>query len=170
VKLYVMRHGVAEADAASGRDFDRALTAVGRDRVRATAKVLLDDGEAPHAVITSPLVRAVQTAEIVAIATKLSDRGGTVETSRELAPGGAQTRLVAELVKSGRKRVMIVGHEPDLSTLVGEVLRHPMPVPMDKGMVVGLQVEDGSAAKLRFILNPKTLAWLFDGRKSAKST
>ena len=88
MKLYVMRHGPAEDQAASGIDEDRALSTPGRERVRAVAKILTAEGEEPAQVVTSPLVRAVQTAEIVAIATKLSDRGGTVTVLRDLAPGG----------------------------------------------------------------------------------
>jgi len=93
VKLYVLRHGPAEEQAASGFDGDRALSAPGRERVRAVAKVLTEEGEEPAEVVTSPLVRAVQTAEIVAVVTKLSDRGGTVTVMRDLAPGGDAVAL-----------------------------------------------------------------------------
>jgi phosphohistidine phosphatase len=78
MKLYVMRHGPAEDHADSGMDGDRALTANGRDRVRAVAALLVDLNEEPLSIITSPLVRAVQTAEVVASVTVLGDRGGTV--------------------------------------------------------------------------------------------
>jgi phosphohistidine phosphatase SixA len=62
---------------------------------------------------------------------------------------------------------MVVGHEPDLSHLVSELLGRRMPVPMEKSMVVGLHLADMPAlgrARLRFILDPKELAWLHDGR------
>ncbi len=181
MKLYVMRHGPAEDYAESGQDFDRALSASGRERVRSVAKELVEEDEAPLLIVTSPLVRAVQTAEIVAVATKLGDRGGTVETSRELAPGGDCRALVEALItrsapfaahEKAHKRVMVVGHEPDLSALVGFVLQEPMPVPMDKAMVVGLRLASSASAasaaephKLRFILEPKKLTWEFDARE-----
>jgi phosphohistidine phosphatase len=158
VKLYVMRHGPAEDHADSGIDADRALTAAGRDRVRAVAKGLADGDEAPVTILTSPLVRCVQTAEIVAIATKLGERGGNVTTRRELAPGADTAKLVAELRASPRPRVMLCGHEPDCSQLYAFLLGARMPSPMQKGMVVGFSVRDGDV-KLRFVLDPKTLAW-----------
>src|SRR6516164_7855601 len=117
-----MRHGPAEEAAPSGVDADRALTPVGRDRVRSVAKELAAAGEEPLQIVTSPLVRAVQTAEIVAITTKLSDRGGSVEVRREVAPGGDSVKLAYRLAVEGAKRVMLVGHEPDLSSMVARML------------------------------------------------
>ena len=152
-----MRHGPAEEAAPSGVDADRALTPVGRDRVRSVAKELAAAGEEPLQIVTSPLVRAVQTAEIVAITTKLSDRGGSVEVRREVAPGGDSVKLVYRLAVEGAKRVMLVGHEPDLSgllaTLLGDFSR-----PMEKAMVVAVHpVAAGVRPKLRFVLDPKLL-------------
>jgi phosphohistidine phosphatase len=157
MRLYVMRHGPAEDAAPSGVDADRALTPVGRDRVRSVAKELAAAGEEPLHIVTSPLVRAVQTAEIVAITTKLSDRGGNVEVHREVAPGGDSVKLAYRLAVEGAKRVMLVGHEPDLSallaTLLGDFSR-----PMEKAMVVAIQpVAAGVRPKLRFVLDPKLL-------------
>jgi phosphohistidine phosphatase len=168
VKLYIMRHGTAEDTAASGRDFDRALTPPGRERVRDVARMLTDEDEAPLTIVSSPLVRALQTAEIVAAVTKLSDRGGSVETRRELAPGGAEHELVKELVSQKRKRVMLVGHEPDLSTLVAHLCGHVLGLGVQKAMVVGLATKDDAASsmRLRFILDPKSLSLSSDHRGS----
>jgi phosphohistidine phosphatase len=151
MKLYVMRHGPAEESAESGRDFDRALTASGRERVRGVAKALVDEGEAPLAIVTSPLVRSVQTAEIVAVVTKLE---GDVETHHALAPGGEGAALARSLAAQQRKRVMFVGHEPDVSELVASLLGEAMRRPFEKAMVVGLAINDDKV-KLRFVLEPK---------------
>jgi phosphohistidine phosphatase len=157
VKLYVMRHGPAEDTAPSGVDGDRALTPSGRERVRSVAKALGAAGEEPLRIVSSPLVRAVQTAEIVAIVTKIGDRGGSVEVRRELSPGGDATRLVYRLAGEGAKRLMVVGHEPDLSALVGNLLGE-FSLPFEKAMVIALQpVAEGASAKLRFVLDPKSL-------------
>jgi phosphohistidine phosphatase len=164
LKLYVMRHGPAEDHAESGLDADRPLSAPGRDRVRTVARALHDGGEEPWAIVTSPLVRAVQTAEIVALTTQLGDRNGTVEVRRGIAPGGDAVRLVHQLVAEGRKRVMVVGHEPDLSGLVSSMLGG-FGRGFDKAMVVGLHVpSEGGHPKLRFVLEPKTLRWDPDPR------
>jgi phosphohistidine phosphatase len=158
VKLYVMRHGAAEEQADSGVDGDRALTQAGRERVSDVGKALLDGGEGPLEVISSPLVRAVQTAEIVAIVTKLGERGGTVHVRREVAPGGAAPQLARQLASGGHRRVMLVGHEPDLSELVTTLLGNPLGRPFDKAMVLGVHIAVGSArARLRFLLEPNGL-------------
>ena len=157
MKLYVMRHGPAEEHSESGADGDRALTASGRDRVRAVAKALYDQGEAPAHIVTSPLVRAVQTAEIVALGTKLFDRDGTVEVRRAVAPGGDAARLALGFAQESRRRVMFVGHEPDLSALVSRLVG-AFGRGFEKGMVVGVHVpDDGSPPHLRFVLDPKGL-------------
>jgi phosphohistidine phosphatase len=181
MKLYVMRHGPAQDDSPSGRDADRALTPSGRERVAAVAKALLDEGEAPFAILSSPLVRAVETAEIVAEVTHISRRaredkkaqraGATaeIEIRRELGMGTEKLGLLAELVRARRKRVMIVGHEPDLSMLVMSLVgqpRHSLESGMGKAMVVGVKLTpDPQVAglefrsTLRFVLEPKTLSW-----------
>jgi phosphohistidine phosphatase len=167
MKLYVMRHGPAEESAASGHDGDRALTASGRERVRSVAKRLVDEEEAPLLIVSSPLVRSVQTAEIVAAATKLTERGGVVETRRELSPGGDATELVKSLFAQKKKRVMVVGHEPDLSALITRLVGEPVPVPMDKAMVVGLQMRTPDDVGLRFVLEPKALTFPIDARRAS---
>lgn len=179
MKLFVMRHGPAEDHSLTGRDGDRALTPSGRDRVRSVAKALVEHDEAPFNVVSSPLVRALQTAEIVAAVTKLEERvrsepkarasgaTGTVEIRRELAPGGDAHELVAQLLREGRKRVMVVGHEPDLSALVARLVGVVPPEGMLKAMVVGVQLEPtaagiaghGFTSRSRFVLDPKTLSW-----------
>jgi phosphohistidine phosphatase len=155
MKLYVMRHGPADDGAESGLDRDRALTATGRQRVQEVAKALLDANEEPLNVFTSPLVRAVQTAEIVAIATNLSDRRGTLVVLRDLEPGGVEPQLARRLVSEGRRRAMLVGHEPDLSSLVSLLLGASFGRPFEKAMVVGLHLSsDRSHGRLRFVLEP----------------
>jgi phosphohistidine phosphatase len=132
--------------------------------VRSVAKALLEYDEEPLAIITSQLVRAVQTAEIVAVAAKLAERGGVVEIHREMAPGGEAFDLARSLARDGRKRVMLVGHEPDLTALVSALLGD-FGRPFEKAMVVGIQLTPGGAARLRFILNPKTLHLEPDARE-----
>jgi phosphohistidine phosphatase len=125
------------------------------------ARLLVDLNEGPLSVVTSLLVRAVQTAEIVASVTSLGDRSATVETRREMSPSGEAAALVRWLAAEGRKRVMVVGHEPDLSELVGALLVDgSFRRSFDKAMVVGLHVPgsaNDSRSRLRFVLDPKAL-------------
>jgi phosphohistidine phosphatase len=164
MRLYVMRHGAAEDQSPSGQDSDRALSGSGRERVRSVAKALLDAEEAPLVIVTSHLVRAVQTAEIVAVVTRLTERGGSVEVRRELAPSGDAVALARELTRDGRKRAMLVGHEPDLSGLVAALVGR-FDRPFDKAMVVGLQVGAAGGTRLRFVLDPKSLRFDPDARE-----
>lgn len=149
-----MRHGPAEDVAPSGRDFDRALTSSGRARVRMVADELVKRGEAPKLILSSPLVRALQTAEIVAAACEVDE---PVVVRREIAPGGDMGSLLREHLLGGSRRVMLVGHEPDMSGLVGELVAFRGG--MEKAMVVGVRLSDGSAATMRFVYDPKTLVW-----------
>jgi phosphohistidine phosphatase len=159
VKLYVLRHGPAEDAAPTGLDGDRALTESGRKRVDGVARALAALEETPALVVTSPLVRAVQTAEIIALVALLEGHPCNVEVRRELAPGGDAAGMVHTFAAESRRRVMIVGHEPDLSGLVARLLGS-FDRPLDKAMVVGLHLRSGEGAdargRLRFILDPKT--------------
>jgi phosphohistidine phosphatase len=179
MKLYIMRHGPAEDEAATGRDADRALTSAGRERTRAVGQALEEASEAPYVILSSPLVRAVETAEVVAEATHLARRTredgkaqlggaiGDIEIRRELGLGSEKLPMLAELVRAGRKRVMIVGHEPDLSMLVMSLVGPALPPSgMGKAMVVGVKLTPDPRvaglefrSTLRFVLEPKTLAW-----------
>lgn len=178
MKLFVMRHGPAEDDAPTGRDADRVLSAAGRERVRLVAQALEDAGEFPFAILSSPLARALETAEIVAEVTHVARRSreneraqlagatGGVEIRRELGMGTDKLALLAELVRAGRKRVMVIGHEPDLSMLVTSLTGQVLQGGMQKAMVVGVKlVADPRVvglefrSKRRFTLDPKTLAW-----------
>jgi phosphohistidine phosphatase len=161
MKLYVMRHGPAEDHSPTGRDEDRALTASGRDRVRTVTQRLTHEKELPSRILSSGLVRAEETADIVAAAAGLK-----VETRVELAPNGHNLDLVAQLVSDGKDGPVLVGHEPDLSSLIEQLLRTPMPVPMDKAMVVALDVTPGPIATLRFILDPWPTEIVHDHRFS----
>ncbi len=149
-----MRHGPAEDEAPSGRDFDRSLTPKGRERVRDVARVLLAEDEAPLLVVSSPYVRARETAEIVLATTQAPERGATMVIRDELGCGLDPSKLPREFLAAKAKRVMLVGHEPDLSTLVVKMLGGPPVFAMQKAMVVGVRLPDEGAPALRFVLHP----------------
>ena len=152
MKLYVMRHGPAEDSAPSGRDDDRALTLSGRERVRQVARALAAEGEVPRVILTSPLVRAVQTAEIVHAECQIA---APIETRRELSMGARVLELVRELSAARRKRVMLVGHQPDLSGLIAELVGLQLNV--EKAMVISLRIKSDVSPEIRFVLDPKAL-------------
>ena len=158
--VYLMRHGPADDDSASGQDWDRALSGPGRKRVREVAAHLATMLEAPVRIIASPRVRALQTAEILAAALAPKGYDIAVEISRALAGEGSLKRAVIGTVATGGSASFWIGHEPDLSGLIFELCREP--VRMKKAMVAALQF-DSLSATLDWVLEPKTLALIEQG-------
>jgi len=121
MNLFFLRHGIA-GDRADwkGDDSLRPLTSKGRSQLVLTAKVMASLGIEFDAVLTSPLVRARETAEIVAA------RLGATHRLREeprLEPGFDVTRLSDVLAGRGRDRtLLLVGHEPDFSHTISALV------------------------------------------------
>jgi phosphohistidine phosphatase len=118
--VVLVRHGTAEA--AARRDRERALTLEGRRESRELGERLSREGFTPELVIASPFVRAVQTAELLAAAL---GSVGAVRVSRALRPdcdAGGLVELLAAL--DGIERVMLVAHEPILSSTCAALTGH----------------------------------------------
>lgn len=150
--LYFMRHGEAE-DAGSGGDAARALTERGVQRTTEAAAALGRLDLALGLVLTSPLRRAVQTAELVAGALKVPVR-------QEKALGGNfSLDALARLAQAHDlpASVMLVGHEPDFSWVVGELIGGAR-LEMKKGAVACLEVRG-------FARGSGYLRWLLTGRQ-----
>ena len=153
LELYLIRHGVAaERGEEYPDDSKRPLTSEGIARLRKEAKALEGLGVGFDQILSSPLVHALQTSEVIAAELGIVQ----VETTRDLAPGGDAVALLRSLIAQKRKRAMVVGHQPDLTILVESVTGDRFPYDMTKSMVVGLRADEG-ATKLRFVLDPKTL-------------
>jgi|SRR5271166_327877 len=118
--LYILRHGIAE-DRVKGRsDAERALTDEGRARTLGVAKGLRKLGIRYEALLTSPLVRAVETAAIVS---EIFEDRPALEKLDELAAGVATATSVAALKPFARmNEVIIVGHEPGLGQIAAALL------------------------------------------------
>jgi len=120
MQLLIVRHGIAaeQEDWAPRPDEERPLTERGELRMQEGARGLRQLVPEVRAVLTSPLKRAVQTADIVAAAYDLSPR-----VVPELAAGRDPHDILSVLESmAGPDTVALVGHEPDLSTLVGLLL------------------------------------------------
>lgn len=119
--VMIMRHGHAVDEAPHLGDHGRWLTAKGRERTKVVAQQLAERKERPTHIWTSPLVRAVQTADIVA-----SVLGFTAEIPAlaELTVDG-RPRAVAQMLQQHNEPadvILIVGHEPSLSVLANTLL------------------------------------------------
>ena len=122
MELYLMRHGAAVNVGEQGArtDAERMLSAEGVEKTTAVARGLKAAGLVDlERVIASPLVRARQTAEIVArvLAPRIE-----VELADELAPGADPPDVVRWLRSQREARILLVGHMPDLSVLASYLI------------------------------------------------
>lgn len=116
MRLYLLRHGPAEDAAdASSESPPRQLTQEGAEQVRRFAGRLAHTGLTVEAVLSSPLTRAAQTAEIVVQALRPPE---PLQLDQRLAPGFAIERLEELLAEHDGDDLLLVGHEPDFSDLV----------------------------------------------------
>jgi phosphohistidine phosphatase len=162
MKLSLLRHGIATERGSPGHEDDsqRPLTAKGQRRMWRAAEGMLALGLTYDLLLSSPYLRARQTAEIVAQVLKIAD--GT-HLSATLAPDGNPKQLIEELHTDGRAQdIMLVGHEPYLSRLISMLLTgNPnLTVVMKKGGLCTLDLETlrfGRCARLTWLLTPRQL-------------
>ena len=141
MKVLLIRHAQAIdlEDHDDLTDDARWLTAKGRAVARQVGERLREDEIAPAVIVSSPLVRAVQTAELVARGLKFQ---GVVEVVPALAPDGSVRRAAAEIEERGAL-VAAVGHEPAISALAAYLVgrgvaafRKGQAIVIDDGRVV----------------------------------
>lgn len=118
MRLFIMRHGPSEEQGPSGRDFDRRLSNAGRAKTTAVARQLRLRGETLQRIYTSPLIRARETAELVA--TEFD--GAVIDVSEALAPSEDAYDLVLGLLSGSDESVLLVSHSPDVSLLAERLL------------------------------------------------
>jgi phosphohistidine phosphatase len=157
VKLILVRHAAAIDRGIGLPDERRYLTPEGRGYFRKTARTMRKQGVAPDLILTSPLLRAVQTADILAERLKYA---GELMATDELKPGfnlAGLERLLAKVEDAGE--VCFVGHEPDLSLLVVTLLGFPQGFRFRKGNALRLDADPG---KLR---GTAAFKWLAAGKE-----
>ena len=163
MELYLLRHGIAVEPGTRGfeDDFARPLTPKGRRQLRKSATAIKDLASKFDLILSSPLVRAKQTAEIVA---KELNARKCLRFTSALAPGGSAVNLVRQLEreKPAPDTVLLVGHEPDMSRLVSLFATGGLQLQMDfkKGGLCKLEIEKlsaGKCAKLIWLLTPKQM-------------
>lgn len=157
----LLRHAIAEDRSDSGRDRDRRLTGEGKRKLRDVVAGMRALDLPVERVVSSPLERARETAEIVAEGYGLDDG---VDVSPALAPGAGPDAVLAALAEVGRPSgVVLVGHEPDLAALASTLLTgSPGLVGMGfrKAGLAGIVVATlppRSAGALEFFLTPGQL-------------
>jgi phosphohistidine phosphatase len=155
---YFLRHGPAE-DAQTwegGTDFERPLTRAGKKRIAREAKSMAQLQLSIDLVVTSPLIRARQTAEIVV--KELDLRNALVEDER-IGLGFSPERL-ARVLEDHRNvdGIMLVGHEPSMSHTIGTLIGGAE-IDFKKGALACVEIGEGLPLRgtLTFLATPKLL-------------
>jgi phosphohistidine phosphatase len=163
MNLFILRHGIAVEPGSPGyaKDADRPLTAEGERKTRriAEATEVMDLGF--DLILSSPYLRARQTAEIVAEVRKARKQ---LEYTEELTPGGSPRKLIEQLARldPAPENILLVGHEPYLSGLVSLLVagNEGFTVQLKKGGLCKLSTDSlihGRCAMLEWLLTPKQM-------------
>lgn len=159
IELYLIRHGLA---AAAGDEYPddgkRPLTPQGVSRLRREARGLKALGVTFDQILTSPLVRARQTAEVLAQA---QDGKPPVAQVDALAVDGTPAQAVHALAEYGRRKaIALVGHEPNMGELAAKLLGTRTPVSFKKGAVCCIEFDalpPSRPGRLAWFATPKML-------------
>jgi phosphohistidine phosphatase len=164
MNIYILRHGVAVEPGSPGyaKDSDRPLIPEGERKLVQIAKAMKALGLSFDLILSSPYLRAHQTAKIVAKALKMRKN---LEMSDTLTPGGSFKKLVGLLnrLDPAPDSVLLVGHEPYLSELISLLVFGDVGsrVVMKKGGLCKLTTDSltpGRCAALEWLLTPKQMA------------
>jgi len=161
-ELYLIRHGVAEdRGEAWPDDAKRPLTAKGKARLTKAMRGLAAAGVQLDLVLTSPLVRARQTADVIA---GVFEPHPHIVAIDSLAPGGSYQAVLADLERHSRKsKIALVGHEPDLGELAARLAGSRRRWEFKKGGMCRIDVQSlplGGPGSLRWFLTPRLMRGL----------
>jgi len=149
MELYFLRHGEADWPNCNKSDDERPLTKRGKKEMREVAKFLDRLKARPDLIVTSPLPRAAQTAEIAADYLKAKLRRDEL-----LAPGFGMTNLRTVLKRHRAKVLMLVGHEPDFTNIISGLTCASLK--LSKAGVALLDIDpEAEKGKLLWLFPPK---------------
>ncbi|MEW6208490.1 MAG: phosphohistidine phosphatase SixA [Acidobacteriota bacterium] len=161
MELYLIRHAAAEpvGEANEFLDERRRLTLEGRERMQQAARGLRALGVRFDLILTSPLFRAIETAEIIADALGI-DRSRISQTPA-LLPGATAASLTNEIRKQSVESIALVGHQPDLGQTISRIVcGYPdAAIQLRKGSVCAITVTE-TAPAIR-----GTLSWLLTSKQ-----
>ncbi|GIU80724.1 MAG: phosphohistidine phosphatase SixA [Bryobacteraceae bacterium] len=157
MEILLLRHGIA-ADARPGQpDADRALTGEGKQKLRALLRRLRKAGVRPALILSSPYLRARQTAEI---AREILAPDAIIVPARALTPGASPQEAWDEIrLYSNQPSVLCASHEPLCSQLAAFLLGAPeLHVDFKKGALMRIDVESlppRPRGTLRWLVSPR---------------
>lgn len=160
--LYLVRHGIAvdPTDPKSPPEPERPLTAKGVQKTRAAALGLRALGVKPDVLITSPYVRAAQTAEIFSEALEFAPE--KIRASETLKAGGNPTEALKEIARLRAKEVMCFGHAPHLDQMIYQMVgaRGVFTSLKKAGVACFAQAASHGKWELQWLATPKMLRQL----------
>ena len=159
MNLYILRHGIAADRSGEYPDDNlRPLTRKGISRMRREVEGMGAIGIAPDLIISSTLVRAIQTAEIALQGLSAPSR---MANSEALVPWAHPSQILRELAAShaSASSVMVVGHEPHLSSLVSYILTGKISwlIDLKKGALCSIDLSPSGRGQLLWALAPRQL-------------
>ncbi len=159
LELYLIRHGIAaERGDEYPDDSKRPLTSHGISALKKEAKALAHMGVDFDHIISSPLVRTKQTAEVFS---QTLPSNPSISFSDSLAPAGTPASVFQELAKHMRKeRIAIVGHEPNMGELAARLIGARAPLEFKKGAICRIDFEvfpPKGVGSLRWFMPPRML-------------
>jgi phosphohistidine phosphatase len=159
--LYIVRHAIAEDAPAGGDDAGRRLTPGGRRKMQGVVRGLRALRVEPDVILTSPLVRAVETARIVVAGLRGAPEPRVGEALTPDVPPDETLRALRLVGRS--QQVMVVGHEPNLSSTLSLLLTgtpEGAAIELKKGGCAAVELtafEPRGGATLRWLLTPRVL-------------
>jgi phosphohistidine phosphatase len=155
MEIYILRHGEAEPDAAGRADRDRKLTAGGKRDLKAVLQMARKAGVEPQIILTSPLRRAQETAEIAAEVLRVKR---IVET-RNLLPGASPDLIWKEIGAHYKvEEILLAGHQPHVASLASLLLEAAVMVDFKKGALVRIATQASLGPPrgvLKWMITPK---------------
>jgi phosphohistidine phosphatase len=164
LELYLVRHGIAENRGEDWPDDSkRPLTNSGIAKLRKQARGLVALDVTFDQIISSPLVRTRQTADVLAEVLKGKP---PIATTDALAPAGTPAAVIQEIGRHARKaRLALVGHEPNLGELAAQLIGAKAPLEFKKGGMCRIDFDvlpPKGVGALRWFITPKMLRNLAD--------
>ena len=154
--LVLLRHGIAEDLAEGKTDEQRALTPEGHGQMKQIAKGVECAFPKAVAIYSSPLLRATQTALWISKGYRSRVKVNTVDALRP----GARTAELRDFIEGiPERRAIIVGHEPNLSTILMQLIGFPSGrgVELEKGGCYGVRLHGDGTAVMEWLLSPRIL-------------
>jgi phosphohistidine phosphatase len=156
--LYILRHGDAIRDTRL-HDSDRPLSDLGRQQAASVGRFLRGNAQHIEHVLRSPLLRAQQTAEVV-----LNELGALpISTTEHLLSSSDPRHILQELTELNKPVVLLIGHEPHLSTtisvlLAGDERNRVMMRPCSLACLSNLSPREYDKALLLWLIHPEQIA------------